>query len=302
VPNRIIREGINDSNRVEALVRSVGWPGEVFYRRLLNVVDDFGRYDGRLSMLKSRCFPTLGDLVREADLQRWIAACVTAGLVRLYTSDGREYLEVLDFKQQQRAVGSKYPEPPTTSESRIADATHVHSECVADAKHMRTKTKTEALSEGEGDSATSSRTRPKPKAVGKVRAPPTGDHAELIGHFTAEWERRYGRKYPFHGGRDGEAAKFLLEQTSRGKLAEAKDLTSRYVADNYKFFVEAGHPLYLLKSNVTRYLTGADKAGGFTDLEQSAPLIETPRATARWMLGIDEPGKAHEDQNGHPNS
>jgi hypothetical protein len=39
MPNRELREGILTSERINALT----FPAEVFYRRLMSVVDDFGR-------------------------------------------------------------------------------------------------------------------------------------------------------------------------------------------------------------------------------------------------------------------
>ena len=43
MPNRIIREGILSSDRVDQLDP----PAEVFYRRLMSKVDDHGLFDGR---------------------------------------------------------------------------------------------------------------------------------------------------------------------------------------------------------------------------------------------------------------
>jgi len=57
---------------------------------------------------------TVMDLVRDADLERWIAACVKSGLVRIYEVKGHRYLELLDFRQQVRTKTSKYPDPPPT--------------------------------------------------------------------------------------------------------------------------------------------------------------------------------------------
>jgi hypothetical protein len=53
MPDRILRAGIIKSGAVNAL----GWPAEVFYRRLMSVVDDFGRYDGRSSILRADLYP-----------------------------------------------------------------------------------------------------------------------------------------------------------------------------------------------------------------------------------------------------
>lgn len=106
MPSRILREGILTSDRVNALTPSA----EVFYRRLMSVVDDYGRFDGRPGLLRVSCFPLRVDTVREADISRWIAECVKAGLIALYAVDGKRYLEIQDFKQQVRAK-SKYPPP-----------------------------------------------------------------------------------------------------------------------------------------------------------------------------------------------
>jgi hypothetical protein len=106
MPTRLIRQGINDSERVNYL----DWAAEVFYRRLLNVVDDYGLYDGRLSVLRADLYKTKLSQVREADIQRWMAECQKAGLIVLYTVDGKPYLKVLDTKWDTRSR-PKYPEP-----------------------------------------------------------------------------------------------------------------------------------------------------------------------------------------------
>lgn len=132
VPNRLIRDGILTSDRVNTLTLG----GEVFYRRLLSVVDDYGRFDGRHVMLKVSCYPLRVDSVREADISRWIAECEKAGLIVLYAVDGKPYLAVLDFRQQVRAKHSKFPPPP--------DDAHLHSTRVAGA-HL------DGDGEGDGD-------------------------------------------------------------------------------------------------------------------------------------------------------
>ncbi len=127
MPSRIVREGIIDSARMELLVREGGgWGAECFYRRLHQVVDDYGRYDGRVSVVRARCYPTLLDLVRDSDVNRWIAACVKVKLVRVYEVKGQAFLLVLDFKQHARSP-SKWPEPPP--EICNTDATQVQSKC-----------------------------------------------------------------------------------------------------------------------------------------------------------------------------
>jgi hypothetical protein len=107
VPTRLLREGILDSEGVNRL----GWPAEVFYRRLMSVVDDFGRFDARPSVLRSRLYPLKLGTVSEADVSSWLAECERAGLVSRYTVNGREYL--LFYRSgPARSKVSKFPEPP----------------------------------------------------------------------------------------------------------------------------------------------------------------------------------------------
>src|SRR5690348_16892457 len=106
MPARLLREGILDSDAVNSLTAME----EVFYRRLMSVVDDFGRFDGRESVLRSRLYPLQVSSVREADISRWIAACEKAGLIALYVVDGKQYI-LFHKLGAPRAKTSKYPAP-----------------------------------------------------------------------------------------------------------------------------------------------------------------------------------------------
>lgn len=111
MPNRILRDGILTSPRVAKL----NWAEETFYRRLHSVVDDFGRYYADHGLVRAACYPRLLNKVSDSDIEKWLTACVTAALVRVYPAeDGERYLMVLDFKQQVRATKSKFPQPPDT--------------------------------------------------------------------------------------------------------------------------------------------------------------------------------------------
>lgn len=111
MPNRILREGILTSERVNKL----SWPAEVFYRRLMSAVDDFGRYWAKEELLRAGLYPLLLDRVGNPDIAKWLAECADAGLVRTYTVEGKLYLQLLDFRQQVRAARSKFPEPSSAS-------------------------------------------------------------------------------------------------------------------------------------------------------------------------------------------
>ena len=104
VPNRILREAILGSEKMAAL----NWQEEVFYRRLMSIVDDYGRYEANPQLLRARCYPLQTDAVRAADITRWMAACQKSGLILCYEVSGKRYLELTNFQQQQRSA-SKYP-------------------------------------------------------------------------------------------------------------------------------------------------------------------------------------------------
>lgn len=107
MPNRILREGILTSETVSEL----GWAEEVFYRRLMSVADDHGRYHALPKLLRSACYPLQIDKVSDADIGKWTTKCVAAGLVSVYPAqDGKRYLQIVKFGQQVRAK-SKFPEP-----------------------------------------------------------------------------------------------------------------------------------------------------------------------------------------------
>lgn len=115
--NRVVRDGILDSERVNKL----SWAGEVFYRRLMSIVDDFGRGDGRASILRSKLYPLKLERVSEADIIKWMGECTEAELVSQYVVEKKPYFELLDFNQQVRIKKSKYPANPKNGPIMIAD-------------------------------------------------------------------------------------------------------------------------------------------------------------------------------------
>lgn len=109
MPDRIVRAGILSSESVNTL----SWGAEVFYRRLMSVADDFGRYDGREPILRASLYPLVLSRVRESDIVTWIGECRDAGLVRLYSCAHKPYLEIVKFDQRKReGAKSRWPEPP----------------------------------------------------------------------------------------------------------------------------------------------------------------------------------------------
>lgn len=116
MPNRIVREGILTSERVNSLSPNA----ELFYRRLMSVVDDFGRFTANPTLLRASCYPLKLDSVKEDSISKHLAECVGARLIVLFTVADKAYLEMQDFRQQVRAKESKYPAPDSGARSTCA--------------------------------------------------------------------------------------------------------------------------------------------------------------------------------------
>jgi len=122
MPNRILREGILTSARVNTLNDSE----EVFYRRLMSIVDDFGRCEAHTALLRAALYPLKLDKVTEARVERLLQVLSAAKLVVLYRVGAKKYLQICDFRQQTRS-NSKHPPPDTSApvSACIASAQHV---------------------------------------------------------------------------------------------------------------------------------------------------------------------------------
>lgn len=129
MPTRILREGILTSPRVNKLEAHE----ELFYRRIMSVVDDYGRYFAHPALLRAACYPFQLDRVKEDSISKHLAACVDARLIFPYTVNGTAYLQLLDFRQQERGK-SKFPEPDKQLLSECeASANQAESGCEANA-------------------------------------------------------------------------------------------------------------------------------------------------------------------------
>lgn len=94
---------------------------ERFFTRLIMVVDDYGCFHANEKLLRSNLFPLLLEVVKEADISRWLTECQKAGLIVIYDADGKKYLQILDFRQRLDRAKAKYP-LPTTSLTIVNDS------------------------------------------------------------------------------------------------------------------------------------------------------------------------------------
>lgn len=114
MPTRIIRDGILSSERVNQLSERA----ELFYRRLMSVVDDHGRFPANPQLLRASCYPLKLDIVKEDSIKKHLAEAEGAGLVVLYTVAGKAYLQMQDFGQRVQSK-SKWPDPVGSLDSTV---------------------------------------------------------------------------------------------------------------------------------------------------------------------------------------
>lgn len=109
MPNRILKESICTNEQIDGLT---AFEETVFYR-LIVICDDFGRFDGRISVLKGRMFPLRDDKLKTEALEKAMRSLVQAGLVKFYKAEGKPYLHLTGWErnQQRRAKFSKFPAP-----------------------------------------------------------------------------------------------------------------------------------------------------------------------------------------------
>jgi len=105
MPNRVIRDGFLDSDKVNRL----DWFAECVYHRLLLVVDDAGRIDGRTDLLVSRLFPLKGR-VRANDVESALHELKEAGLIVSWKVDGQPVVQVTNWRRCGRSQYSRYPD------------------------------------------------------------------------------------------------------------------------------------------------------------------------------------------------
>ena len=118
MPNRILKESICTSDTLDELT----WMEEVFWYRLIVNCDDYGRFDARPAILRSRLFP-LKSSVTEKNVKEILNKLSTVGLVILYEYEDKPYLQLAtwDRHQQIRAKKSKYPTPDDSCSHLISD-------------------------------------------------------------------------------------------------------------------------------------------------------------------------------------
>ena len=118
MPNRVMKESMRYSEKVNAMT-------DFQFRlwvNLITYVDDYGRGDARIPVIKGSCFP-LRERVTNKDIDAALSELAGLDCVRLYEVDGKPYLYFPNWEEHQtiRNKRSKFPEPPDSLQAIESD-------------------------------------------------------------------------------------------------------------------------------------------------------------------------------------
>ena len=108
MPNRIIKESICTSDSLNSLS---DFEENLFYKLIVNC-DDYGLFDARPAILKSRCYP-LRERLTLRNIEDALSSLARVGCVELYEVDGKPFLRLPTWEvhQQVRAKKPRFPAP-----------------------------------------------------------------------------------------------------------------------------------------------------------------------------------------------
>ncbi len=106
MPQRFLRPGITNSERWNACT----FPAQSLYVRLLTLVDDFGRCDGRPQVLWGACFAMRPD-VKLQQVAVMLQQLSQNKLIDIYEIEGKKVLQILQWQERIReGCRPKWPE------------------------------------------------------------------------------------------------------------------------------------------------------------------------------------------------
>lgn len=215
MPVRMLREGILTSERIDLLSPA----GEVFYRRLMSVVDDYGRFSANPKLVRAACYPLKLDTVFNEHIAEWLGECAKAELVLCYEVGGKHYLEVNDFRQQVRSKHSKYPDPLSLAKQLQTGALHASA-----SEHL----------DEDGDVDGGEDDKPSPDGevvIGDAESPPFGPKVPNCPHQTLiDLYAKHLPSLPFPRAWEGQRQEALRARWRWVLTAKQKD-GSQYATD-----------------------------------------------------------------------
>ncbi len=115
MPNRIIKESINESRSLSEL----SFFAEDLFKRLITYADDYGRFNADYQIILARLYPREMQIVSESDIEDALIELSGAGKIGFYTSNPRKEIYGCfpnwSVHQRVRDSKNKFPDPDDTS-------------------------------------------------------------------------------------------------------------------------------------------------------------------------------------------
>lgn len=190
MPNRILRDGIIDSK----VFNSLSDDAQLFYYRLISIVDDFGRFEADMELLRVKMFGRSLDrwpLTRVSQALTDVSQALTDDghmLVSVYRVASKNYLQINKFNQRLRVKKSKCPPPDG----------HLSVECQSIVGHLPASAEAEAEAEAEVESE--AETHSKSGAQNGSIATPRPQLGSVLDQYVLESIGRIAARHPKASG------------------------------------------------------------------------------------------------------
>lgn len=273
MPARWIKDALKDSDRFNACCPAA----RDLWLRLTLSADDYGRMDGRASVVFTRCYPVTtfaNNCPQSADrCFQLLHELERADLVRFYEDDGKPYLFLTNWYERPRSK-SKYAEPKqelTNKKSRVISESVCKCSQVAGNCALSTSTthdhgtRTTVHDHGQKTDAGG-----KPPATEKLRA----ETADTWKAYGDAYQERYGTPPARNATVNGQMAQFV----KRIGVEESPPVAAFYLTHQDAFYVKKMHPVGMLLADAeklrTEWATQRQMTGG------AARAIERKAVTA----------------------
>lgn len=154
MPSRILRD-FTDSDKFD--IDHLSAEAERLFVRLIQKADDFGKFYGDATRVRSYCFP-----INDPPLtfvQKWLNELEKVKLIQVYVSEGKKCLLIHKFGQRTRIMKSKFPDPSFIDKDlRIkmtAECGHMTAECQQHVSGVRPEAHSESEAHIEAQAHTS---------------------------------------------------------------------------------------------------------------------------------------------------
>lgn len=266
MPNRIIREGIIDSKAFNQLSDT----GQIFYYRLVALVDDYGRYEADAELLRTKLFSRILDRWPEDRVAEALRECGTKlnsksePLIQTYRVGEKFYLEIGNFGQRQRAK-SKWPGPSEINPQQSAAGCSNPPQVAADGGEPPQPADIRGVVL-QGGSAPNTHTHTNTHS--ESSSSEANEEANLVGMFKA-WISAYPKPVRTEAARDAWKSLIRGKEITKQNICEVIDGTNRWIQSE-EWAKEAGKYI----PDPGTFLTGNEKHRGRLWKDKPKPAAE----------------------------